>query len=102
MNAVRVWILHLASIAAIVFGGSLLYDAYQDFAWIHLATAEAGPTLSSRVIAELADEGSNRNRDGRAAEYAGTLLICAGLLMDGLASVLRRLEKKPIASAPQI
>jgi hypothetical protein len=104
MNIVRVWILHLASMFAVVFGGSLLYNSYQDLTWYRWAVdADFGPLqpdgtraheIPLSALGRIADESANKNREGRSELNAGSLLLSSGLLMDGLASVLRRLEKK--------
>jgi hypothetical protein len=93
MNAVRVWILRLASIAAVLWGGSLLYTSYEDFAWRGLALAESHYNVSQ--FAEISDEAAKKEADGRAAMNAGLALVVAALLMDGLAALLKQSPRKP-------
>jgi hypothetical protein len=97
MNATRVWILRLAAVASLLIGAYLLYDAYQDFSWTRQATAEAGQSIyepgprQDRFLSESAE----KERNGAASEHAGFLLVAAALIMDGLASVVRKLEARP-------
>lgn len=101
MNTVRVWILRIASVVALAIGGYLLYDSYQDLTWTRRAIDEAGdrayrpgPT-QDRIL----EQSTQKTSSGTASENAGLLLIAAALIMDGLASVIRKLEKQPIQNS---
>ena len=91
----RIWVLRLGAIAAIAFGAYLLYDAYQDLSWGHRAIAEARSSAwtpgatQDRILTESAD----KDRSGAASEYAGLTLLAAAFIMEGLASVLGKLER---------
>lgn len=95
MNAARVWILRVACLAALALGAYLLYDSYQDLTWGRRAISEAGASAYSpgRIQDEILAESSEKNRSGAASENAGLLLIAAGLIMDGLAAVIGKLQK---------
>ena len=100
MNSVRILLLHLASFAAIVVGGSLLYDSYQAFSSGHRTVAE---NITNDLAARgfIAAESAKKNSEGSSALSVGLLLISAGLLMDGLSSVLKRLPRIPLAEEPR-
>lgn len=91
LNTFRVWILHLACVAALAIGGYSLYDSYQDLTWGQRAIAEAGAPAwhPGRIQDEILAESTERDRSGRESEHTGMLLIAAGLIMDGLASLLK-------------
>jgi hypothetical protein len=93
MNSVRIWLLRLAAIAAILFGVASLYDSYQDFSWGRLAIAETGglSSISTTIVGEIATQSEIKNRDGRAAQNAGLLLIGVGLLLEAIAAALKKL-----------
>ena len=100
MNSVRILLLHLASFAAIVTGGSMLYDSYQDFSWSRRTLAETNPNDWVRRGA-IAEESTKKSNEGSAALSMGLLLVSAGLLMDGLSSILKRLPRIPLAEEPR-
>jgi hypothetical protein len=91
------WILRLAAVAAFAIGVYLLYDSYQDLSWGQRAIQEAGARAYSpgAVQNEILAESAEKNKSGAASEHAGLLLVASGLLMEGMASVLKKLEKKP-------
>jgi len=88
---IRTWILHLACIAALAIGGYALYDSYQDLTWTQRATAEAGPMAYTpgRVQDEILAQSVEKHRIGIESEHTGMLLIAAGLIMDGLAAIIK-------------
>ena len=106
MNTARVWILRLAAIAVLIFSGFLLVDAYQGLTWYNTGMdADFGPLRSDGTRAhdvpldvryKIREEATIRERDGRSARNAGVLLICAALLMEGLASALKKLENRSL------
>ena len=91
LNTVRAWILHLACIAALAMGGYSLYSAHQDLTWSQRAIAEAGAVAYTpgRIQNEILAESAEKNRTGIESEHTGMLLIAAGLIMDGLASIIK-------------
>jgi len=101
MNSVRVWILRLAAVAAIAIGAYLLYDSYQDLSWGRRAIQEAGTSAytpgytQDRILSESAE----RAKSGAASENTGLLLVASGLLMDGIASIIRKLNRAPSNAA---
>jgi hypothetical protein len=100
MNLVRVWILRLAAVAAIAMGAYLLYDSYQDLSWGRRAIQEAGASAYTPGATqnEILAESAEKDRSGAASENTGLLLIAAGLLMDGITSVLKKLETKSLTA----
>jgi hypothetical protein len=92
MNLLRIWILRLAAAAALLFAASLLYNAYQDLAWTRLAIAEAGPSAySGRVAEEILGQSAEKERNGTVEEGAGLVLAASALMMEALATALKRL-----------
>jgi hypothetical protein len=87
----------------------LLYASYQDLTWYRWAVdADFGPLrpdgtrardIPLSALGRIAEESANKNREGSGELNAGALLLSAGLLMDGLASIIRKLEKKPVIPA---
>jgi hypothetical protein len=98
MNAVRIWVLRIASIIALGIGAYLLYDSYQDLTWTRQAIEEAGAGAyrSGPTQDYILSQSTDKNRSGAASEHFGFLLIAAALIMDGIASVIKKLEKNPV------
>jgi hypothetical protein len=97
MNQVRVWFLRVTAIAAIAIGGYLLYGASQDLSWTRTAIAEAGSAAYSPgyIQDKILAESREKERGGTAAEYTGFLLVAAGVIMESLASITKRLGAQP-------
>jgi len=93
MNTVRVWILRIAAITAVIFGASLLYISSEDFSWGREALSESH--YNESMLSGILAQADKKEDEGRSAMYAGLLLVSSAFLMDGLASVIRKLEKAP-------